>query len=86
MTTVIAYDNLDSLIIEKLTNYRKPMEFSQVFDGLVYKEALELEADYSAMGQFKDAYKIVSRRLQALRNANKIKFNPKWNKGWETVQ
>lgn len=85
MTTHDIYETLDSLIIEKIVNYRKPLEFCQIFDGLVYKEAKDLEEDFSSMGQDKPAYKVVSRRLQFLRESNKIKYNPKWNKGWEVV-
>lgn len=85
MTAHNTYETLDSLIIEKIVNYRKPLEFSEIFDGLVYKEAKELEEDFSFMGQFKPAYKIVSRRLQYLRESNKLKYNPKWNKGWEVI-
>ena len=86
MTTHDIYETLDSLIIEKIVNYRKPLEFCQIFDRIVYKEAKDLEEDFSSMGQDKPAYKIVSCRLQYLRKTNKIKFNPKWNKGWEVVQ
>ena len=85
MTTHDIYETLDSLIIEKIVNYRKPLEFCQIFDGLVYKEAKDLEEDFSSMGQDKPAYKVVSRRLQFLRESNKIKYNPKWNKGWEVI-
>ena len=63
----------------------KPLEFYQIFDGLVYKEAIALEEDFYVLGKFKPAYKIVSRRLQFLRESNKIKYNPKWNKGWEVI-
>ena len=86
MTTHDIYETLDSLIIEKIVNYRKPLEFCQIFDGIVYKEAKDLEEDFSSMGQDKPAYKIVSCRLQYLRKTNKIKYNPKWNKGWKVVQ
>ena len=86
MTAHNTFENLDSLIVEKIVNYRKPMEFSQIFDGLVYKEAIALEEDFSVLGKFKPAYKIVSRRLQFLRESNKLKYNPEWNKGWEVIQ
>ena len=81
-----AIQNLDSLIIEKLTNYGKPMLFCQVYDGLVANEAHAIEEDLSSVGKWKPAYKIVSSRLQALRTANKIKYNPRWNRGWKVVQ
>ena len=86
MTAHAIYETLDSLIIEKIVNYRKPLEFCQIFDGIVYKEAKDLEEDFSSIGQDKPAYKIVSRRLQYLRETKKLKFNPKWNRGWEVIQ
>ena len=86
MTAHVIYETLDSLIIEKIINYRKPLEFCEIFDGVVYKEALHLEDTFSDKGQFKPAYKIVSRRLQYLRETKKLKFNPKWNRGWEVIQ
>lgn len=86
MTAHNTYKTLDSLIIEKIVNYRKPLGFSCIFDGLVYKEAKDLEEDFSSIGQYNPAYKIVSCRLQYLRKTNKLKYNPKWNKGWEVIQ
>ena len=78
--------NLDSLIVEKLFNYGKPMVFSQIFDGLVFQEALKIAEEKPTMGKWKLAYDLVGDRLQALRKANKIQFNFRWNRGWAVVQ
>lgn len=73
------YTTLDAAIIQRITK-AAPATFTTVF---AYKSKVMEEADTLAAADFEKAkaFRIVDRRLQALRKAGKIKYQRK-PEGW----
>lgn len=72
------YTALDALLIEQITN-RAPM----LFQTLVYSPLVRDESERLAAAEFEkaEAWRIIDRRLQALRKAGKVKYQRK-PEGW----
>lgn len=62
------YDKLDQLIIERLRTNGFALPFSHIDTRSVHEEAARLEKETGS-----DSFRIVDRRLQALRKAGKIR-------------
>ncbi|POW54648.1 hypothetical protein C3408_22640 [Candidatus Pantoea alvi] len=71
------YEQLDALIQGAITH--KPKRFGAIFVGQVAAECGRL----AAMGIGKEPFRVLDRRLQALRKAGKIQST---TKGWVLVE
>lgn len=73
------YERLDALIISILAN--GPWQFAELPRGALWAECRRLK---SATGS--DDFRILERRLQALRRAGRIRFSgAKRGQGWQLV-
>lgn len=73
MATNTQYAELDRLILDRIADYDKPKQYNTIFlDGGVHRE-LERIAD--AIGD--EPWRILDRRLQAMRRAGKIRYDCK---------
>ncbi|WP_155704424.1 hypothetical protein [Burkholderia cepacia] len=71
------YEKLDALIISVLAN--GPWQFTELQSGALWAECRRLESVTSS-----DDFRILDRRLQALRRAGKIRFSgAKRGRGWQ---
>lgn len=67
------YEKLDDLVLHAITHV--PKRFGEIFIGTLASECRRL----AEMEAGKEPFRVMDRRLQALRKAGKIKSTPK---GW----
>ena len=70
------YDQLDDLVLHAITHV--PRRFCELFIGSITEECQRL----ALLEKGKEPFRILDRRLQALRKAGKIKSTPK---GWVSL-
>jgi hypothetical protein len=79
---VSQYAALDEAIITRLSKERDPLKLTQLNTGHVRHEAERL-----AEATGREAFRVLDGRLQALRQAKRIRFSTFWvgNSGWVIV-
>jgi hypothetical protein len=75
---VSKYDKIDALILATISD--RPKGFSEIFVSTLQDECKRIAAEQPKRSPFEPVpYRILDRRLQALRKAGSIKFT---GKGW----
>lgn len=81
------YEKLDSLILSSIEAGRA--QFSQIFAGPVHDECERIaKAEGTVRSRWGvDAFRVMGRRLQALRKAGKIRFIASGDRmGWQRIR